>query len=206
MIAEPIPHAALMEPVARHLLGDPNATLSTRAELRYGSRGSLAVHIAGPRAGTWRDHERGEGGGLFDLIERETKRANGDAVGWLREHGFIAAEDAKPNAAPRIVAAYNYQDATGAGLFQVVRYAPKDFRQRRSDGAGDWIWNLRGVEPVLYRLPDLVRAEPSATVYVVEGEKDADALRAGLLVATCNPAGPASGARPSVMRCAAGGW
>jgi hypothetical protein len=49
---------------------------------------------------------------------------------------------------------YDYQDETGAVLFQTIRYAPKDFRQRRPDGKGGWIWNLKGVPLVLYRLPD----------------------------------------------------
>ena len=35
----------------------------------------------------------------------------------------------------RIVATYDYTDEAGELLFQVVRYDPKDFRQRRRDGA-----------------------------------------------------------------------
>ena len=50
---------ALMPDVARALLGEPNARLSTARELRYGTHGSLAVHVGGERAGTWRDHEAG---------------------------------------------------------------------------------------------------------------------------------------------------
>jgi hypothetical protein len=45
---------------------------------------------------------------------------------------------------------------------------------------------VEGVRRVLYRLPDLRRAE---FVYIVEGEKDADNLRAIGLTATCNPGG-----------------
>jgi len=68
----------------------------------------------------------------------------------------------------------------------VLRYEPKNFRQRRPDGRGGWIWNLDDVRRVLYRLPALKGSE---TVYVVEGEKDADALAALGLVATTNPQG-----------------
>jgi hypothetical protein len=50
------------------LLGQPNRKLSTRAELRFGNRGSLAVVIAGTRAGSFYDHEAGTGGDLLDLI------------------------------------------------------------------------------------------------------------------------------------------
>jgi hypothetical protein len=48
----------------------------------------------------------------------------------------------------KIVAEYNYTDESRSLLYQVVRYDPKDFRQRRPDGSGDWIWKLDGVRCV----------------------------------------------------------
>jgi putative DNA primase/helicase len=77
-------------------------------------------------------------------------------------------------------------------LFQTLRFFPKDFRQRRPDGKGEWIWNLQGVRRVLYRLPELLaakNADPKRMIFVVEGEKDADALQRGGATATCNPMG-----------------
>ena len=59
-------------------------------------------------------------------------------------------------------------------LFQTVRFDPKAFRQRRPDGKGGWIWNLAGIDPVLYRLPELLSAPLSETVFVPEGEKDVE--------------------------------
>ncbi len=188
-MTESIPFAAIAGDVARALLGAPNATLSSRTELRFGTHGSLAVHIAGPRAGTWRDHEQGEGGGVLDLVGRATGQRNGAAVAWLRERGFIRAEEPNAKAERKIVATYDYKDAAGALVFQVVRFDPKDFRQRRPDGAGGWHWNLTGIEPVLYRLPEMLRAAPGEPVFLVEGEKDADALRDRLLIATTCPGG-----------------
>jgi hypothetical protein len=88
-----------------------------------------------------------------------------------------------------IEATYDYQDEAGKLLFQAVRYTPKDFRQRRPDGAGGWIYKLDGVRRVPYRLPELMAADPGEIVYLVEGEKDVDRLRAGGLVATCSPMG-----------------
>jgi RecA-family ATPase len=74
-------------------------------------------------------------------------------------------------------ATYDYVDADGQLLYQVLRYDnPKTFRQRRPHGNG-WIWEL-GERRVLYRLPELVKY-PHATVFVPEGEKDADRV-AGL--------------------------
>lgn len=87
----------------------------------------------------------------------------------------------------RIVREYDYRDETGALLYQVVRMEPKDFRQRAPDGRG-WSWKLEGVRRVLYRLPELIASAPRA-VFVVEGEKDADALAAMGLVATTNAGG-----------------
>jgi hypothetical protein len=86
----------------------------------------------------------------------------------------------------RVVASYNYTDEKGHLLFQTLRYEPKGFSQRRPGDAGEWIPNLKEVHLVPYRLPDI---EAAALVYVVEGEKDVEAMRANGLVATCNPMG-----------------
>ena len=86
----------------------------------------------------------------------------------------------------REAATYDYRTARGDLRYQVVRFEPKDFRQRRPDGAGGWIWNLQGVDRVLYRLPDL---QECREVVVVEGEKDADALWALGIPATTNVGG-----------------
>lgn len=53
---------------ARFLCGDPNRRMSNRLAWRFGSRGSLSIVIAGPKAGNWYDHEAGKGGDAFDLI------------------------------------------------------------------------------------------------------------------------------------------
>ncbi len=89
----------------------------------------------------------------------------------------------------RIAAAYDYADERGELLFQTVRlYSPKDFRQRRR-GSDGWVWDLKGVRRVIYRLPDLLSAPTEQALFVVEGEKDADRLWAEGLPATTNPMG-----------------
>ena len=88
----------------------------------------------------------------------------------------------------RIVATYDYTDAAGNLLHQSVRYEPKGFSQRRPDGSGGWEWNLKGVEPVLYRLPEVLYAcLKGETIYVFEGEKDVDRAREelGITATTC---------------------
>jgi len=86
----------------------------------------------------------------------------------------------------KIVATYDYRDESGELLYQVVRYEPKDFRQKRFDGQSGWIWNLQGVRRVLYRLQELLQADPADWVFIVEGEKDVDRLyKEGLVATTC---------------------
>jgi hypothetical protein len=89
----------------------------------------------------------------------------------------------------REVATYDYVDERGTLLYQVVRFEPKDFRPRRPDGQGGWIWDLKGVRRVVYRLPDLAEQR---RVYHVEGEKDADNLWTAGMPATTTPSGSQS--------------
>ncbi len=89
----------------------------------------------------------------------------------------------------KIAGTYPYHSAGGELLYEVVRYEPKDFRQRRPDGKGGWTWNLNDTPRVLYRLPELIAADKNSWVFVVEGEKDADNLAALGLVATTNTGG-----------------
>jgi 5S rRNA maturation endonuclease (ribonuclease M5) len=85
----------------------------------------------------------------------------------------------------RIVEAYDYTDELGALLYQNVRYEPKDFRLRRPNGRGGWTWSLNGTRRVPYRLPELIEAIAlEKTVFLVEGEKDAERLRSLGLAAT----------------------
>ncbi|NUQ49701.1 MAG: hypothetical protein HUU27_07255, partial [Phycisphaerae bacterium] len=89
----------------------------------------------------------------------------------------------------RIEATYDYRDAAGEMVFQVVRYEGKTFKQRRPDGNGGWSWKLGCTPRVLYRLPELLAAGPAEWVFVAEGEKDVDRLASVGLIATCNPGG-----------------
>jgi 5S rRNA maturation endonuclease (ribonuclease M5) len=73
----------------------------------------------------------------------------------------------------KIVATYDYKDEQGNLLYQVVRYDPKSFRQRHKNGGGEWVWDMKDVRRVLYRLPEILKAD---TLYHCEGEKDADTL------------------------------
>lgn len=92
----------------------------------------------------------------------------------------------------KVVATYGYTDANGRLLYQVQRFSPKSFRQRRPDGMGGWIYDLKGVKRVLYRLPDIgKRAEQGQWIVVVEGEKDVENLLRIGVHATTNSGGAA---------------
>src|SRR5205823_4705078 len=110
----------------------------------------------------------------------------GGAVALATRLGF---ELLKANGRRSVAAAYTYRDENGRLLYEAVRFKPKGFSQRRPNGKSGWAWNLKGVRRVLYRLPELLAADPTATVYVVEGEKDADRLARLGLVATTSPCG-----------------
>src|SRR6516225_2748292 len=72
-----------------------------------------------------------------------------------------------------VEAQYDYRDENGALLYQIIRLKPKGFYQRRPDGNGGWDHKLDGVRRVIYRWPEILQF-PDGSVFVCEGEKDAD--------------------------------
>ena len=57
------------EYVVQNLLGTPNATFTSKKEIRYGSKGSLSICLQGEKRGTWFNFETGEKGNLLHLIQ-----------------------------------------------------------------------------------------------------------------------------------------
>ncbi len=97
-------------------------------------------------------------------------------------------EEPRMNHQGKVVARFDYVDEQGTLLYQVERIEPgrdgrkKDFRQRKPDGNGGWIYKMAGVRRIPYRLPELIA---SKNVVIVEGEGKADRLRAlGFIVTT----------------------
>jgi hypothetical protein len=68
--------------LARSLLGEPNRSLSTRSQLRFGNKGSIAVEIDGADRGRWYDHENEVGGDGMSLVSQTLGLANGAACEW----------------------------------------------------------------------------------------------------------------------------
>jgi putative DNA primase/helicase len=97
--------------------------------------------------------------------DRIVKALNLDLGALFHNNGHPASSE--------ILATYDYVSERGELLYQVVGYPPKTFKQRRPDGHGGWIWSVRDVRRVVYRLQELAEAQ---CVVHVEGEKDADRL------------------------------
>jgi hypothetical protein len=94
------------------------------------------------------------------------------------------------------VAVYRYCDEDDELAYEVVRFDPKEFRQRRPDPEhkGRHTWNLHGVEPIPYNLPEVAElvehGDEESVLWIVEGEKDVHALQdAYSAIATCNSGG-----------------
>lgn len=115
-----------------------------------------------------------------DLAKVDLPRFHKSIKGWIEE------------------GCYTYRDRSGKVSFEVLRYRQpngrKTFRQRRPDPKGGWIYDLDGVERVLYRLPELLD-RPEETTWFVEGERDVDGLSALGFCATTSPQGAEAAGR-----------
>ena len=183
------PHA---ERIARALLGEPNGDLTTKRQLRFGSKGSLAVELVGQRAGRWYDHEQEVGGGLVELVRRERHCETREAFAWLRSMG-IGDDQRTPRYT--VTGRWVYRDRAGQPVYRVVRRdapgRPKTIHQERYDPTTGAYTGAKGcmagVRLVPYRLPEWLDAD--GVILVAEGEAKADALFELGYRATCNPGG-----------------
>ena len=175
---------AYIEAVAISYWGEPKERRGH--ELRWGNRGSKSVNL---RDGTWFDFENNEGGGVIDLV-RHNEGASLTGMPELLERKFGIPRQSQNAVQPSrfMSKVYDYIDEDGEVVYQVCRYEPKTFRQRRPDGNGGWLWNMQGVTPVPYNLHKILE-KPDKAVFIVEGEKCADALTALGAVATTSHGG-----------------
>jgi len=174
--------------VARELLGEESRERSTAKEKHFPGNSGLFVNV---QKNLWYSHGNSAGGDAAGLVKFVTGCDFANALSWLNAHDYTnGATTPAPRLASQIVAEYDYRDEEGDLLFQVVRFEPKDFRQRRPDCNGGWDWKLNGVRRVPYRLPELFRAmKAGKTIYIAEGEKGVDKLIAAGVAATCSAMG-----------------
>jgi hypothetical protein len=172
-----------MEQVALHYWGEPK---SRRGHLlRWGNKGSKEVNL---KKGTFYDFEEDLGGGVVDLV-RLNEGAQLASLPQLLERKFGISRNMERDLRPRefLSKVFHYYDENGELCYQVLRYEPRRFIQRRPEG-DEWVYKMDGVQPLPYRLPELL-ANPDAVVFIAEGEKCVEALRAHGFVATCNHGG-----------------
>jgi putative DNA primase/helicase len=195
------------EAACRKLWGAPNH--STPRELRWNGADAYSAKTFNRSNKLWFDHGAGWGGGLLDLLAHEAgepKRRDlkGPAFyeAWRKAHELGLVPDAppeKPNGKGNgawlpIRAIYPYQDETHAVLYEVVRFdtevRDRRFKQRRPDGNGGWIWSIKGVRRVPYRLPELIDAvKAGQRILICEGERDANTAVSLDFAATTMPGG-----------------
>ena len=180
--------AAHAERIARHYWGEPNAKLSQPGRtLRWGTNGSKELDLA---KGAWYDFEADEGGGAVDIVKRYGKLGISGNIADVLERDFGIQKQAQKALEPKqyIQRIYSYYDADGAEAYQACRLYPKSFRLRRPDGKGGYIHSVKDIEPLPYNLPAIMQ-HADQPVFIVEGEKCADALIEAGLVATTNHGG-----------------
>jgi hypothetical protein len=155
--------------------------------------GFVVFSFAGDDPIACRDHVRAKAG-LPPWKPNGHKKPNGNGAAPDRAIRRAAASNTKQRRPPLgpIVAISDFTDEKGVLLYQEVRYAdPKDFRIRRPNGKGGWIWS-KGNHEVPYRLPEILEAiAQGSPIAIVEGCKDCDALWEIGIPATTN----ANGAR-----------
>jgi DNA primase len=109
--------------------------------------------------------------------------AQSDVIDALKDRGLWQTERTEDER--NIEAIYDYTDQHGHLVFEIVRFRPKTFRPRYSDGCGGWIWK-KHPHQVLYHLPEVLEAP---ILFVVEGERDVETLRDNGFCATTNAFG-----------------
>ena len=143
--------------------------------------------------GSWAHCTRAEHAGHLDLTDGSETYAHRlvgrCGCGVEHEPQRRPSNGSSPKPQRRIVAVADFVDEAGTTQHQEVRYIPKDFRPRRPDGNGGWIYNMDGVRRVPYNLPALQAAEPNDLIFICEGPKDADLLTKAGLLATTNDGG-----------------
>ena len=122
------------------------AEADVRCRLHDDAHASASINV---ERRAWKCQGCGAGGKLSDLAQQlgleDLPPFSGNGSGKRRE-----------------VARYDYRDAQGRLLYQVVRFQPKDFRQFNPATEK---WSIKGLERVPYRLPELLAGIKAGHVF-----------------------------------------
>jgi hypothetical protein len=104
-----------------------------------------------------------------------------------RRRGLLPAKHLNGATQWRVTGEYLFRDENGAVLYRTRRHQREGEAKRFTveHRAGDaWVSGIGKARRVLYRLPELLAADPAEIVYLLEGEKLADLVASWGLVAT----------------------
>lgn len=108
-----------------------------------------------------------------------------------RAEGMMPQRDTDParriSSAWRVTGTYEYTDADGAVIYRTKRQERPGERKKflaEHQRGKEWVFGIKGIPRVLYRLPDILASDPAQPVYLVEGERKADKLASWGFVAT----------------------
>lgn len=179
------------------LVGSGEERTTNRCAVTEHKKGHQCVTV-NSKKGVWRCHDCEEGGDVITWMATAAGKSPSDILREFASDGKLpryspppkspTAEPREPQSKvpPKLAAFYPYHDALGREVYQAVRMEPKSFRQRHRGADGMWVWNMDGVERVLYRLPEVQRA---SVVAIAEGEKDVGTLLSLGYCGTCNVGG-----------------
>jgi hypothetical protein len=181
-----------IEPLVRELLPNGHEESSAwRVGSLSGEAGeSLSIKLK-EKPGQWVDFATNERGDALGLVKAVRGGDLTDALRWSRQWLGLASGKEKADWGEEL-ASYTYRLADGTPYLLVRKFVDangrKQFPQSRWDG-GAWVNGKPNGHKIPYRLPELIAAPSSATIYIAEGEKDCDALARLSFVATCNSEG-----------------
>lgn len=189
-------------PGPRHERGDQNPSLSVSVGndgavlLKCHSQGCTAKEIVEAIGLELKDlfpHQAGNGHGKPTPAKGKAYPTAEDAI------AYIGRGIALNHPGSMLAGQWDYHDAAGNVCFIVARWnlpgdAGKEFRPFHLAADGWRVGDPPGKLP-LFGLPELLAADPSIPVYVVEGEGKARLLRSFGLLATCSAHGAKSAAK-----------
>jgi len=181
------------ELVAYALGRPPNKRLSSKRELKWGTKGSFAYVTSGPKRGLWYDHDTSEarkGGDLLELIMRRIVSGFPEAVRWARDWLGWPIEGPAPTDTKRD----ERRRAEAERLAKAEAERLDDERRRIAKAARIWARTLPIEGTVGERYlrearkipvstwPDCVRFDPLERAVVVSATDENGELRAVQLV------------------------
>jgi len=140
---------------------------------------SMSINI---NSGMFHCHTCRAQGDFIQFYQKKTGLSYSDSINAIGANLGMQQTEQKVKPKAKIIKTYDYVQQNGSLVHQTVRLEPKDFRQRTKKN-GQWVWSLKGVETVLYNLPEVVKAKK---VLIMEGEKDCDSAKLlGYTSTTC---------------------